>query len=656
MAFEKTKAFVLDNIVKFLRENHLDEIDSLLPSSTFSFTIAEPLEIQDIFLIDPEGFESTLREAILSLIIERKGQTARQAFSTLKINLVDSRLIKLSEITDSSINSPILFDCAIIGMEPRESYIEKAYYQCGKCGHVEWLELTKDDNPKIAIVCPDCSTKTSGKDQQMMTFYDYKSKQNFVQKILIQEPETNNPLILWAEITKETVGQIELGIKKRVLGVLRTQYKKETNRGKFLVNVLSLQSLEDMKEATLSEEELNYYKELAKDPDKYFKEYLIPSTASQLEGNELEKTFLLFALVGGSDIGTYKSEINVLYAGDPSTGKSELLKFAAFNLIQKGAYVDGPNASTAGLLYGLDEYEGKKILRAGAFVVNNGGHVVIDEFDKMNPIHRSSLNSSLGSGIAKYDKNGHNIETKIRTTLIAGCNPNNESWNDSLPVMDNLSPLEEPIINKFAVIICQKDRPHRDRDTRIIKHILKNFRDPNTAIIPPKIFKAILNHCRKRDPILSEEMEQYLAKTYVDFRQLEQDEKSLPIKTRQGVGLIQLCVAYAKLIFQDTVTKEIADKIIDLYKETLKSLGMNTELGIVQSNLHGTAKDHKTAFLEIIRANTNEQGKFTEQQIKIAMDQNPHWRDKPDHAHVFWVKMLNEGIIHHVKDGYYERV
>jgi len=655
MALEKTKAYVFDILIKFLREKHLDEIDSLLPSSTFSFTIADPVEIQDIFLVDPEGFESTLRQAILGLIAERKGQTAKQSHSTLKINLVDSRLIKLSEITDSSINSPILFDCSIIGMEPRESYIEKAHYQCGACGQVEWVDLTKDDLPKASIVCVHCQ-KTDSKDHKMMTFYDYKSKQNFVQKILIQEPETNNPLILWAEITKETVGQIELGIKKRILGVLRTQYKKETNRGKFLINVLSLQSLEDMKEATLTDDELNYYKEIAKDPDTYFKDYLIPSTASQLEGNELEKTFLLFSLVGGSDIGTYKSEINVLYAGDPSTGKSELLKFASFNLIQKGAYIDGPNASTAGLLYGLDEYEGKKILRAGAFVVNNGGHVVIDEFDKMNPIHRSSLNSTLGSGIAKYDKNGHNIETRIRTTLIAGCNPNNESWNDSLSVMDNLSPLEEPIINKFAVIICQKDRPHRDRDTRIIEHILKNFRDPNTAIIPPKIFKAILNHCRKRDPILSKEMEKYLAQTYVDFRQLEQDEKSLPIKTRQGIGLIQLSVAYAKLTFQDTVTKDIADKIISLYKETLKSLGMNTELGIVQSNLHGTAKDHKTAFLEIIRAATNEQGKFTEQQIKIAMDQNPHWKGKPDHAHVFWVKMERDSIIHHVKDGWYERV
>ena len=83
---------------------------------------------------------------------------------------------------------------------------------------------------------------------------------------------------------------------------------------------------------------------------------------------------------------------------------------------------------------------------------------------------------------------------------------------------------------------------------------------------------------------------------------------------------------------------------------------MNTELGIVQTNLHGTAKDHKTAFLEIIRAQANEQGRFTEQQVKIAMDQNPHWKGKPDHAHVFWVKMERESIIHHVKDGWYERV
>lgn len=140
------------------------------------------------------------------------------------------------------------------------------------------------------------------------------------------------------------------------------------------------------------------------------------------------------------------------------------------------------------------------------------------------------------------------------------------------------------------------------------------------------------------------------------FRQIEQDEKSLPIKPRQAIGLIQLCIAYCKWTFQDTVTVKTAETIIDYYKKTLETLGMNTDRGIVQSNLHGTAKDHKTAFLEIIRAVANENGKFTEQQVKLAMGENSHWANKPDHAHVFWIKMEREGIIHHVKDGWYERV
>lgn len=646
-----------EKLVSFLKKKHLDEIHSLLPTSTFSIglSIDEPQEVQDIFFADPERFASNVRDAIIDILIEYRGPIAKKSYSNIQINLVDSKLIKLSEIEDKHINSPIFFDCSIIGIEARESYIERACFTCNTCHQDQFVQLTKDDllTPQQ---CPHCTGK-QGTSKYPMYFVEKKSKHNFVQKILVQEPDTNNPLILWAEVTNETVGKIEIGAKKRVLAVLRTQYQEKINRGKFLLNVLSLQSLEDTKEVTLSEEDIKYYKELAsQNPEEYLSQYLAKSVAPHVEGRELEKTFILFSLVGGLDIGIYKSELNLLFAGDPSTAKSEILKFAAFNLIQKGAYVDGPNASTAGLLYGLDEYEGKKILRAGAIVVNNGGHVVIDEFDKMNPITRSSLNSALGSGIAKYDKNGHDIETPIKTTIIGGCNPNNESWNDSLSIMDNLSPLEEPIINKFVTIICLKDRAHRDRDTRLINHIFENFGTVSESIIHANIMKGLLNYCRKLTPKISKDAEEYIKKTYVDFRQIEQDEKSLPIKPRQAVGLIQLCIAYCKLTFQETVTIEIAERIIDYYKKTLETLGMNTDRGVVQSNLHGTAKDLKTAFLMIIREAGDENGRFTEIKVKQLMDQNPHWKDKPDHAHVFWARAEREGIIHHVKDGYYERV
>lgn len=653
----ETPSFIHEKLVAFLRKNHLEEIYSLLPSSTFHIALSlnEPEEIQEIFLQEPERFEQNLRLAIMEILIEYRGPNAKRDYNKIQIKLLDSKLIKLSDINDSHINSPIFFDCSIIGVEPMESYIEKACFTCNKCGKDEFVTLSKDEKIQ-PMSCPHCSS-ISAKDRQPMYFVEKKSKQNFVQKVLVQEPDTNNPLILWAEVTNETVGKIEIGAKKRVLAVLRTQYQEKINRGKFLLNVLSLQSLEDTKEVQLSDEDINYYKEISlKDPETFMRDYLAKSVAPQVEGRELEKTFVLFSLVGGLDIGTYKAELNLLLAGDPSTAKSEILKYFSFKLVQKGAYIDGPNASTAGLLYGLDEYEGKKILRAGAFVVNNGGHIVIDELDKMNPIVRSSLNSALGSGIAKYDKNGHDIETPIKTTMIGGCNPNNESWKDSLSVLDNLSPLEEPIINKFATIICLKDRPHRDRDTKLINHIFENFATVSESIIRADVLKGLANYCRKQRPKITKEAEDFIKKTYIDFRQIEQDEKSLPIKPRQAVGLIQLCIAYSKWTFQDTVTIKTAETIIDYYKKTLETLGMNTDRGIVQSNLHGTAKDHKTAFLEIIRAEANEQGKFTEQQIKIAMGNNPHWQNKPDHAHVFWIKMEREGIIHHVKDGWYERV
>ena len=128
---------------------------------------------------------------------------------------------------------------------------------------------------------------------------------------------------------------------------------------------------------------------MSKDPLIY--EKLSSSIASAIFGYPDIKKAITCLLFGGSpkrlpDGMRLRGDINVLLLGDPSTAKSQFLKFVE-RVAPISVYTSGKGSSAAGLTAAVikDASSGEFQLEGGAMVLADGGVVCIDEFDKMRP-------------------------------------------------------------------------------------------------------------------------------------------------------------------------------------------------------------------------------------------------------------------------------
>ena len=474
-------------------------------------------------------------------------------------------VITLSDLREKDLGNVVQFDCIIIGPTPKKLDIETGKY---------------------------------------------------IQNVLIQETESkarnNNPVMIKAILHGDDTNNIATGMTKRFIGVYTTQEPKNGAKVEaektLVIDTMSIKDLEEQAEVELTQQELTVAKEFAQSEEEDYIKKLIASFCPKIYGRELEKKALYLALLGGSDFDGYRKESHLMLVGEADTGKSEMVKFAN-EVASKSSMIDGSNSTGVGILFALDEYDGMKILRQGAMITNNGGHLMVDEYDKMPKQEQKKLNIAMEQQRAKYNKGGHQGDAECKTTVIASCNPEAERWNESKDLIDNL-PFDASTISRFDLMIRLKHDSSESQIRAKMLHISKNKRGDIEQVANPKWVKGLLNYLRKLKPIFTPEAEELLIDKFVEFTQIEQPDGSLQIQTRQMEGIQRLCEAWSKLLFKTEIDTEMVEDVIKFYQECLCTLGMNVAKGISQMDLRGHSTNKEVYFEDCFRslAKLNEEG------------------------------------------------
>jgi DNA replicative helicase MCM subunit Mcm2 (Cdc46/Mcm family) len=295
-----------------------------------------------------------------------------------------------------------------------------------------------------------------------------------------------------------------------------------------------------------------------------------------------------------------------------------------------------------------------KILRSGAMILNNGGHIILDEYDKMPKQEQKKFNQAMEQQRATYNKGGHIGNAECKTTVITACNPKNERWVPG-DIIDNM-PFDPSTITRFDIIIKTQKETHENEIRAKMQHIMKGKRGELEQVAQPEYIKGLLNYLRRSRPTITPEAEELLINKFVEFTQIEQNTDAIPIQTRQMEGIQRLCEAYAKLTFNKKVDCHVVEEVIKFYQQCLSTLGMNVSKGVAQFDLSGKAVNRDKFFEDIFRElsyNNEEEYVFLHELGEKLMESDKFKTTQSVESYI--EKRVKQGYLFEPKPGVFKR-
>ncbi len=608
-------------------------------------------DIQQKLMDNPDEMLEAFDTAVYNILKEYQHDYSqeKEVKDKVKVRISNYVLKKgIREINTDVINKLITVSGMVVRTSEVKPLAKKLVYYCVGCeaeaeAYLKGLEINKP------VQCAGCQGKKFNLLPEKSEFVDFQFVR--IQELPEDLPAGQLPHYVEVIVKGNLVDESRPGDRVLLTGMIRIEQdtrvdgifhlKMEGNNIEYLGGLDS--KADDLAIDTEDERKII---EISQNPDAYYR--LISSFAPNIFGHDVIKESILLLIVGSVARKTARSrigDINLFLIGDPGTGKSELLKFAA-NIAPRGIYTSGRGTTAAGLTAAVIKDKAEMmVLEAGACVLGDQGLCCIDEFDKIKDEDRSALHEIMEQQTCSVAKGGIVATLNARTSILAAGNPQGGKYDTGKSVAENIYPIPIPLLTRFDVIHIVRDVLNAEHDQKVTNHILRDMESEARGVIDIDLLRKYLSYTKRKEPTLSTNAVNLLGSYYMKMRSVDTDGM-ITVTPRQLEGLVRLATARARLLLKETVEEEDAQRAIDLVAKSLETIGINVETGQVTIE----KKQNKQDILSQVFAKTNEvsetfmyetlmnSGKFTDIEAKQ-----------------YIAKALKDGYIWEQKRGFYKR-